>query len=145
MSRSDSNSPQSSPTLSRRAVLPGIVAVPTALAGATGQAFSQNSSVSADRRFAKVDRMIRKINDTCVAQSEASDREGERNEDGDDVYEVASDKWFAAQDALVQYADKVASNPSPTVADALVLAKIGDFQIVNQGADVDILDQERSV
>ncbi len=40
MSRPDSNSPQSFPSLSRRAVLPGIAAAPTVLAAATGQAFS---------------------------------------------------------------------------------------------------------
>lgn len=141
--------PGTSSFLFRRAVLPGIAAAPTALSAATGQAFSSPSVGSnwrRDPRFAEVDRLICEINATCVAQANASELEDKINDDGENIFDIETEKWIGAEDALVEYADEIAENhPIPTIADALVLAKIADFQVVNLAGDIEITDRERNV
>ena len=143
MSRPESRSRETA-NLPRRHFLQAITAVPIAASvPSPGQAFS--SLIASDPRFAEVDRLIREINETCFAQSETSKREGELDDNGDDIHEVATRKWLRALEALGEYADDVAENPAPSPADALVLAKIADFQIINEGKDICIDDQERCV
>ncbi len=148
MSRSY-NSPET--PLPRRSVLKAMTAAPLAAVAVPepGQAFSLPADWSRDERLVEVDRLIRKIDDTCVAQANASKLEDKLNEDGENIFDLETEKWMAAQDALSEYGDEIAeateTNPVPQIADALVLAKIADFQFVNLAGEIELSDQERSV
>jgi hypothetical protein len=141
MSRSSKDSSHSaSPQLPRRSLLKSLAAVPAAVAASTGQAFSApllQLEWRHDERFAKVDWLIREINETCVAQHLASSREGELNAAGEDVFKVESEKWFEAQRALEDYAEELAATPPESLLDSLLLAKIADFFLVNDGSNIE--------
>ena len=52
------------------------------------------------------------INATYGAFLAVSDREGEFNEDGEDIYEAACDRWLEAKGALRDYAVELAAKPT---------------------------------
>lgn len=137
MSRQSANSPATS-NLPRRAVLKALAAAPTAVAAATGEAFSAPSfqvDCRKDERHLKADRLMHEVNasyDVLVAAGE-----DELNDAGGSIYDLIFDRWIAAKDALREYAGELSAKPKIDPTDAVVVARIVDFQLVDDVDDND--------
>lgn len=134
MSRSPSHSPKSSP-LPRRSILKAIVAGPNSACCCDEQAFSASPvsvDIVRDERFVTAERLMEKINSTYNAAFGDDDLEHH-------AYERATKRWRLAKEALSRYGRKLAAKPAKDLIDSLVLAKIADFEIVDE-EDNDIDD-----
>ncbi|MFT3731119.1 MAG: hypothetical protein QM780_06795 [Hyphomicrobium sp.] len=131
MSRPDSNSP--SPALPRRSVLKGLAAAPAALAATSGEAFSSTPPVlKNDARFVKADGLITSINAAYSAFIEAGDNYEFGDDAGETIYEAAAERYEQARDVLESYAAELAEKTPKDIGDALVLAKLADFHLLDE-------------
>ncbi len=128
---SRSTSPETSPFLSRRAVLPSIAAAPTALAAVTGQAFSSPlaAGVAGDPRFAQADRLMAKIVDAEARWCGVSESKNPR------LWKKLNEKWYDARQALEEFETEIVNNPHDPALDAVLFARIANFWMSADGED----------
>lgn len=131
-----SNSPATS-ELPRRTLLKALAASPAAAAAIAADTFSSNRpEFKDDPRFVRADELMRAINAAYDEFLKTTDYEF-GDEAGEARYDAAGDRFDAARDELKSYAEDLASKTPKNLKDALVLAKIADFQLVN---DRDIIE-----
>lgn len=159
MSRQSSNSPETSLSLHRRAVLKSLAAVPLGTVAATGQASSSPqlgnglvptslaAAVAADERFAEFDRLASEIVDLDLRQEKAFEEYDEETRASctEESQDDGSSPWVVlwsrlVNDDMARLASEMCKAPD-TFLDVVLQFKIADYYFAVGDADFDEVNE----